>query len=228
MRIRRAVLTSSGVAAVIAGTSGAVLASVTDSGVVNACVSPGTGAVFIPDGSTCPGNSAPLTWNQRGPEGPPGAQGPVGETGPAGPAGATGPAGAVGPAGPSGISVAYVGIGDELRTFLDAHNRSLARVPVPAGKYVVSGSALLRNFSADKTYTVFCYMSGGDTVPVTIAPKHNVTIALGPAAVPMTDAGQLQVFCSGGPFGDWYGTDAEALQGTLGRISAIAVDELAP
>ena len=77
-----------------------------------ACVTKSTGGVrMVPTGNTCKANEYPISWNQRGPEGPAGPQGPagphgevgaVGPQGEVGPAGPTGPQGEAGPAGPQG------------------------------------------------------------------------------------------------------------------------------
>jgi hypothetical protein len=96
----------------------AITASPVDSaGVIHGCYgqtnADGTthNVVLQNDGTTCPANMTPITWNQTGPAGAQGAQGPQGPAGPAGPTGATGatgqqgvpgPAGAPGPAGPAG------------------------------------------------------------------------------------------------------------------------------
>jgi hypothetical protein len=74
--------------------------------VIAACVnnSSGTIHVIVQAGETCAGNEIALTWNNVGPQGPPGATGPIGLQGPTGPPGPQGPAGnsIVGPPGPQG------------------------------------------------------------------------------------------------------------------------------
>lgn len=83
------------------------------SGRINACyvtnpqlLGPARGTVRLVDtGEACRNGETPITWNQTGPQGPPGATGPAGQQGPAGergPVGATGPIGATGSEGPTG------------------------------------------------------------------------------------------------------------------------------
>jgi hypothetical protein len=64
--------------------------------------------VLVSAHDTCDQRDNPLTWNQKGPQGPQGAAGPAGPQGPRGETGATGPqgpkgeTGATGPQGPKG------------------------------------------------------------------------------------------------------------------------------
>jgi hypothetical protein len=74
--------------------SGVAYAAIPDaSGVIHGCYklsNPAKGAVVVIDseaGETCPSGTAPLNWNQTGPQGPAGPQGPTGPQGPEGPAG---------------------------------------------------------------------------------------------------------------------------------------------
>ena len=75
-------------------------AATAETGVINACVHEGNGALRIvgPD-EECGGHWTPISWNEQGPAGLPGTDG---QAGPEGPAGATGPAGPVGETGPEG------------------------------------------------------------------------------------------------------------------------------
>jgi hypothetical protein len=93
--------------------------------------------------SQCQGNETPLSWSQRGPQGPQGGQGPAGPVGPQGdpgPQGVQGPQGATGPQGPagangvSGYEIIEVAVPSLEPTFQ-------AYAYCPAGKRAVGGSA---------------------------------------------------------------------------------------
>lgn len=72
-------------------------------GRIRACVHNGSGAVRIVDhDDECHGNEHRVSWNVRGPEGPPGQQGPQGAQGFPGAQGMQGPQGLTGSQGPQG------------------------------------------------------------------------------------------------------------------------------
>ncbi|MEO3859121.1 hypothetical protein [Acrocarpospora sp. B8E8] len=76
------------------------------------CVGKLTGSLRVIDpakNQRCLALETPITWNQTGPAGVPGATGPAGPAGPPGPAGDPGPAGPQGPAGMAGVPIVRKG-----------------------------------------------------------------------------------------------------------------------
>lgn len=144
-------------------------------GAVYACVAPKTGAMRLPQPRTLNGKNVVQcrrserlrVWGTTGPAGPAGATGQTGATGPAGPAGATGaggsggpggPAGATGPAGPAGptgangLSIAYTAATTWPPTIVEIDPNSgedILRVPVPAGKFVISATLTMEASFSD-------------------------------------------------------------------------------
>jgi hypothetical protein len=125
---------------------------------VHACVANNTGAVRIVSASThCYSNEHALTWSITGPPGPIGPQGPHGPAGPTGPqgvqgpiglTGATGPAGPAGPAGAAGVTAVYAD--DGASTYVNLNGTVVASVVVPAGTYLIQGSATITSFNDDE------------------------------------------------------------------------------
>jgi hypothetical protein len=77
MRKARVVMVAAGACGVIlaAGGATAALASIPSAnGVIHGCYS-STGALRVVNATTCPAGQKPLTWNQKGPAGPPAQQG---------------------------------------------------------------------------------------------------------------------------------------------------------
>jgi collagen triple helix repeat protein len=70
--------------------------------IVQICISPKSGKIILPLGSTCNPPNRAITWDTTGVVGPSGPQGPKGSQGPAGAMGAMGPSGPQGPVGPAG------------------------------------------------------------------------------------------------------------------------------
>jgi Collagen triple helix repeat (20 copies) len=118
-RLRTVVIATGATVALIAGSTtayAAIAGPIDGSGVIHGCYTNkalnGSHALVLQDtGTTCPGGTTAISWNQQGAAGPAGAAGPQGPTGPAGAAGpegpkgdtgAQGPAGDTGPAGPAG------------------------------------------------------------------------------------------------------------------------------
>jgi hypothetical protein len=110
-RIKSAVLASSPkalvvglmVAALLVAAAGFVAAQ--DSTVINGCYDKKTGVLRYLQSGLCKNGETAISWNQVGPQGPPGPQGEKGATGdpgPQGPAGPKGDTGATGPQGPKG------------------------------------------------------------------------------------------------------------------------------
>src|SRR6266702_1308410 len=87
-----------------------VYASIPDAtGVIHGCYQKINGSLRVIDSptSSCNSSETPLTWSQRGPQGPIGLTGPQGPAGPQGPTGPTGPQGPTGPTGPAGPGNTY-------------------------------------------------------------------------------------------------------------------------
>jgi hypothetical protein len=124
---------------------------------VRACVANNTGAVRIVGASAaCYSNEHLVTWSITGPPGPIGPQGPTGPqgatgsqgpTGAAGSPGPAGPQGLIGPIGPSGVSNAFVA--DGVGVSVDNPGVAVASKVVPAGNYVMFGSAIVFNQDGD-------------------------------------------------------------------------------
>lgn len=106
-RIAKRFAAVAGITAIV--TTGVSAAAIPDSnGVINACRDDRTGSLnVIDEGQTCRRGTTPISWNQRGPQGPQGWQGPMGPQGPqgaSGPQGVQGERGFTGPQGPQGAS----------------------------------------------------------------------------------------------------------------------------
>jgi hypothetical protein len=74
--------------------------------VISGCYSKQSGDLRVIDtqaGKTCLSSELPISWNQRGPAGPPGLKGDKGDVGPPGPQGLPGEKGDPGPQGAQGI-----------------------------------------------------------------------------------------------------------------------------
>ena len=126
---------------------------------------------------TCASGDTLISWNQIGPTGPQGATGDTGATGATGltgPSGGqgiqgpTGPQGQTGAQGPAGASQAYVntGSGIDLNNFTDT---TVTSVDVPAGSYVIYGTAELIN-ADDSSQAASCKLG-------TLVFQKNVTLA---------------------------------------------------
>jgi len=113
------VIATGATVALVAGSTtayAAIAGPVDGSGVIHGCYTNkalnGSHALVLQDtGTTCPGGTTAISWNQQGaagpagaagPQGPPGPAGAVGPEGPKGDTGAQGPAGDTGQAGPAG------------------------------------------------------------------------------------------------------------------------------
>jgi hypothetical protein len=77
--------------------------SYAEDNVIHGCYQKNNGQLRIVSGSgECRPSEIPISWNQAGPQGPPGPQGPIGPPGPQGEEGLPGPEGPQGPPGPAG------------------------------------------------------------------------------------------------------------------------------
>lgn len=107
-----------------------------------------------------------VTIGAAGPQGPQGLQGPIGLTGATGATGAPGPQGIQGPAGPSdawwagGYLGQYVGQGTTIPT--DGVERRYQSLTVPAGSYLVTGTAMVLNTGGSTPATGHCFIEGDD------------------------------------------------------------------
>jgi len=102
-----------------------------------------------------------FNWNQQGPvgpQGPQGIQGIQGVQGVAGPTGATGATGATGPAGPIGAT-GPAGTSGDMHQASAGLNGPPISVSVPAGNYLVVGTAQVENDDGDRQIA-FCTIQG--------------------------------------------------------------------
>jgi hypothetical protein len=117
MNTKKLLTAAAGALAAAAIAGGVAYATIPDAGnVYTACMLKGVGTVRLIDSSLPPGSplshctsrEAQISWNEVGPQGPPGSkgdtgsQGPVGPQGPKGDTGLQGPQGDPGPPGPQG------------------------------------------------------------------------------------------------------------------------------
>jgi Collagen triple helix repeat (20 copies) len=101
--VRRVVITSLTVTAILIVMVPIAKFATTNSGVISACVNPGNGNLrLVNSNSDCHNNESFVEWSITGPVGPQGPIGPAGPAGSQGPAGADGAAGVQGPIGPIG------------------------------------------------------------------------------------------------------------------------------
>lgn len=137
--------------ATIAATTATVLAAVgvvsvatgaipSGDGTINACYG-NDGSVRVIDkeaGKSCPKNWTPLSWSQRGLQGPPGEPGAPGEDGTDGQDGAAGPSG---PKGDPGVSTAKFASADDLSLHNDGgFLTKVASRNVPAGSWAITAT----------------------------------------------------------------------------------------
>jgi hypothetical protein len=111
---RRAIVLSVAILALAVG-AGVAYATIpaSGSGVINGCYEKRTGLLRVIDaqaGKTCTQWETPISWNQGGPEGPPGDKGPMGDKGPQGDPGV---AGDKGPTGDKGLTGDQGPVGDK-------------------------------------------------------------------------------------------------------------------
>lgn len=123
-------------------------------GVISGCILP-SGQLRIIDTAntpTCRDNEMPVSWNQIGPQGPPGLQGPQGvpgAAGPIGPQGVQGPQGPQGPQGAPGPTGPQGPAGNSTATFangfaLAAGNYTRVAFKIlPAGSWAIQTNVLL-------------------------------------------------------------------------------------
>lgn len=116
------------------------------SGNLYACVQKGSfRARFVGASVPCKKTETRVTWNIAGPAGP---EGPTGPQGPIGPEGPTGPAGPEGPTGPQESLNAYHSSLAETTFGTGWSTPDLITLTLPAGKYLVSGKAVVQNTSS--------------------------------------------------------------------------------
>jgi hypothetical protein len=105
-----------------------------------------------------PADGQPGAPGATGPAGPAGAQGPKGDTGARGETGAQGAGGETGPRGPSD---AFSALNANGTWIYDAYTDvELVSLPLPAGKFVVTGKNIVENF-AGKVADVQCFIYNG-------------------------------------------------------------------
>ena len=100
----------------------------------------------------------------RGAQGAPGAPGPAGPAGPGGPAGPQGPPG---PAGPAGIVPGYHVANGGLVDVPTSATTTIQTLNVPAGSYLIFGSAEINNNgAATNSGSITCTLAAGATSQV--------------------------------------------------------------
>jgi hypothetical protein len=160
--------------------------------------------------------------------GPAGAAGVRGSTGAAGPAGVAGSPGTRGPS--DGYYASQVGFVDLNTPSPNAH--TLVQLQLPAGDYIVTATATIRNY--DTTHTVYapsCGLDGATPLTnalsdVSVAPASSGSVggksaAAITTAVHLTAAATLVFECSGD-------SDSSDLDATDGNLTAIQVGQLHP
>jgi hypothetical protein len=132
-----------------------------------------TAGIAGPQGAPGPKGETGATGPQgpQGPQGDQGPQGPQGTRGPQGFTGNAGPQGPTGPQGPAGPSDAYShGYYPSLQLPTNNGNVTLGSVTVPAGDYVVVGSAYVASGSDD--IDVHCTVAGTETAQFARASEY--------------------------------------------------------
>lgn len=243
------------VAAVVAVVSaGIAYSAIPDgSGKINGCYGKVLGVLRVIDseaGETCSRVEAPISWNQQGPQGqpgadgaqgppgPPGPQGPQGDQGPQGQPGAEGAQGPAGPAGPPGPSDAYSVEAASTVTIPTPTYTTILSRHVPAGKYVISASVLVHNFTT-ATVPVLCVIGS----PSEFSPPYGARIdpfnsatAQGASSTTISltlttvvgSAGEITLACQTNTGVPTQTAFADARQLTAIKVSELHEQDLAP
>ncbi len=104
---------------------------------------------------TCRGADQVISWNEQGPIGPQGDTGPSGPTGPTGSQGIQGPSGPTGTTGSQGvpgISHAYTAAlpySSSSPVIINNPGATVTSVSLPAGTYIILGTAIAHNRDGD-------------------------------------------------------------------------------
>ena len=144
-------------------------------------------------------NGIPGPVGPTGANGIPGPAGPIGPPGgPPGPVGPAGPSGAVGARGPSNVFMKFAAnaVGSTEGALPEGFVRTVARLDLPAGEFVVSAYALISNNDVSLPANVTCVIRpGAQDALTTITPDQTVTLAY---TVPVTMAapGQITFECN--------------------------------
>jgi hypothetical protein len=137
-------------AIVASAAAGGLAVAAAGGGAISACASHRTRTLRL--GTNCRRGERAVSWNQRGPAGPPGSAGPPGPTGPPGSAGSLGPVGPPGPAGAPGPSSAT----SISRSFVPlVGTTTLATIGVGPGAYAIQAKTVVTDDSSGSVY-VFC------------------------------------------------------------------------
>lgn len=133
----------------VAAAGGFALAA-SGGGAISACASRRTGTLQL--ATSCRRGERAVSWNQRGPTGPPGSAGPAGSPGAVGSPGPAGPPGLAGPPGPSSAT----SIGGSFVSLLG--NTTVATMGVGAGAYAIAAKTVITDDAGGSVY-VFCDLS---------------------------------------------------------------------
>ena len=146
-------------------------------GAISSCYAKKGGKLrVVKAGKTCKKTERPLTWSQTGPAGTPGAKGPAG------------PKGAKGEAGTPSVAYATVGFGH-----LDDDGELVAELALPAGKYLLLGTALAFNGNAEAS-DVSCVTGILPEVTETVPAEGSATFTA-QFAIDLPAATTVGVFC---------------------------------
>jgi len=190
--------------ALLAALAGAAWAAIPGpAGIIHGCYSRHSGALRVIDTAAagkCRHKEAALSWSETGPPGPRGGRGATG------PRGATGAGGAAGAPGAQGPSNAYSAT-QATAVALGAGGRSVLKLSLPAGRYVVSASVNVANTDAtnEGAESVTCVMydtptttaevSGAATVPWVAGIQASETVPLD-GAWRLSAPASLELFCT--------------------------------
>jgi Collagen triple helix repeat (20 copies) len=176
-------------------------------GVITACYVPPSGQLRIIDTSVtpyCNPSEQKVSWNQTGPQGPPGPQGPQGVPGPQGPTGLPGLPGPTGPQGSPGISqAAFVNNIDPFRFPGPDWTKAMGKV-FPEGNWVFVATANLASESQGDTLALSgCQLRDGAGHGLSIVTEDSHELPGGPATWSLTTNSGLVIGPGGTEISLW-------------------------
>lgn len=174
------VLTAAALIALAVGVASAAIPD-SDDGEIHGCYQKNNGQLRVIDaqaGDTCRPSELPLVWSQEGPSGP------------------------SGPSGPTGPSNGFSRFHDAELAATDLLAPRLLELPVPAGRYVTTGTAIVRNAGAAAA-GITCqtmHPSGDfDLARATLAPAGQAgdtqTLAMNPVGLAPAGGGMIWLDC---------------------------------
>lgn len=169
---------------------------------IHACVNRRSGEIRI--ARHCTRRERTLTWNKRGPAGPPGPRGSTGSRGPGGTPGPSGPQGPGGPSGPPGPTGSPGPTGPPgTGNFADFYNQ-------PSGDVIVVGEDYFQFPTAGPQHGSIV-TPNGSSQQFTFNSAGTYTVAV---CVPFTGSGSYRVIFNASPVGGSFagGSDAPACE----------------